>query len=362
MRTVYVADCHIGNPGRLGGEVVAGFNERGRQVLQALEAALIPGDFEHAVVAGDLFDTSAPTPQLMAAVMQLFQQVTDKGKRTIYVMRGNHDMVSDAPGDDALGPLEHLPDVFVVREPMRFTGEHARLYVPFRTGRAAEWLPKAIAASGAAPKPHQKTFSLVLHLGIRDAKTAPWLREAHDAIDVETLEHLAEHYGFTHVFAGNWHEPKQWKREGLIITQIGCTAPTGWDNPGLDYGTRVIHDTEKARPFHERVVGPRFLKTVEDVTAALQQGCKAYIDITTTSEEERTAAEAVMKAHPELKGQISEDAAEAMAQLRTATGLARSATTVEEAIAKYVQEMPLPEGVDRPRVLAAVKRLMVEAS
>jgi hypothetical protein len=358
VKIAWIADVHVGNHRLLGGQLEAGLNYRCQLVVGALRAACAVAVQEkcaYLVICGDLFDTARPEPQVLAAVQVVLAWASSQGIEVV-ILKGNHDIVTDAVGDHALGPL--APVARIVEGPVRLLLDSVDLWaVPFQPGVASEWLPSVLAGmqgdSGAGSPPASSPRILALHLGLQDGETPPWLVNAHDSIPVDQLDGLLEKHGIRWAFAGNWHNPEQWEFDTRQVTQIGCLAPTGWDNPGLGFGRMAILDTKSPKmPRLVEVPGPRFVSSAEEAQRA-PKGCQVFVRLKGGTPE---AAEAAVKAgaqHVEVRA----DDGEAQAALRTAAALARSADNVEEAIANYVATMPIAPEL-RPDVLAKVKRLM----
>jgi len=263
--------------------MVSGLNQRARSIVYSLKAsvstALAKGGagVDLFCVAGDLFDTDHPSPALIDAVQGAFccsDPITGKveGGR-ILVVNGNHDMTSEASGGHtAILPLRWQHDVKV------FTGtctlnrgkEGGLVIVPHRVGPAKDWLENEInrhmafgfagmagpALANEVPMPK----ILVVHLGLEDENTPPWLRGADDSIHVDQLADICVRHSIGSVVAGNWHTAKTFERRGVVMRQIGALVPTGFDNPGMDgYGRVVIWEDGKfLDDLH--VPGDRFLK------------------------------------------------------------------------------------------------------
>ena len=98
-----VADIHLACHRQLGGITAAGLNTRAREILAVLQhtGQLVRAEQASLVIAGDLFDTPHPTPQLMAGALDALSGLD------VTCLVGNHDQVSAAPGDHALGPLRY---------------------------------------------------------------------------------------------------------------------------------------------------------------------------------------------------------------------------------------------------------------
>lgn len=348
-RLAFCADVHLGNHRRFGGAVRSSLNVRCRQALDVLSAAVAvaeEGECDALYILGDLFDRSDPLPQLITETIRALQTGTMK----IVVLLGNHEQVSTDVEDHALMPLAFGGDnVDVVGGyPVAHGYGSGRsairvLAVPFQPGDARKWLPGVLKERlGSGDKKYKHTL-LGLHLGVADDRTPSYLRGAHDAIEVEALAELAKEYGISHVFAGNWHDRKQWQlawpdsakpklNHTLRILQLGALVPTGFDNPGLDgYGTVAVWDS--AAPDKPKLVelpGPRFLKTDPEETLVVEPDIQLYTEAIVDTEAVKVAA-------------------------RSAAQAARSADTLTDALAKFVERMPLDEGVDRKTVLAKAK-------
>lgn len=364
-KIAFCADIHVGNHKngiKHGGEITAGLNVRCQQVLTVLKGAKDKAnelEVDAFVVAGDLFDTARPLPQMIRAVQEILEDIP------AVLLIGNHDRVSDANGDHALGPLLPVAEVVEHATVIRI-GDVDLGCMPYKPGNAREWFDdETMILRSQYSKEEGRVRLLTLHLGIEDDDTEHFLKGAHDAIDRTVVEEAMEHMGLTYVFAGNWHDHRHWYvDDGLKgICQCGTLAPTGWDNSGDDgYGLLCVFDTEK-RPlvsFHE-IPGPRFL-TVNGARAAdslLEPATKkgnavhvrweANIDEMQEAQEEIdewVAAGIVVAGNVDPFDDKSEEAA------RTAAKVARKAETLGEALAKFVEEMPLEEGIDRAEVLS----------
>jgi hypothetical protein len=376
-----VADVHLGNHKRHGGPVVASLNKRCRETLDVMWAALDHATEAKAdafVVLGDMLDTTNPPPQLIAELERMFSAVDFN----VILLLGNHEQVSDMQGDHALAPLAYTDGghVRVIETPTIVPVGNAELWcVPFKPGAAKDWLPGVVKAmsvesgtagrSGAKRSPHRL---LALHLGIRDGDTKFYLRDAHDAIDAEHLVDMLEPTTVSHVLAGNWHDRKRWRfawpQEGkanrtLDITQLGALVPTGWDNPGLKgYGTVATWKPDKVTL--TELPGPRFVKLTGDSLVKLPKASSLYLSL--EASEGAAADLREQLADKQEKGKLTafevtvsnEGAKEAA---REAGNAARSAETLDEAVAGFVERMPLDAELDRAEVLAKSKEYLNRA-
>ncbi len=372
MRLAAISDVHVGNHRRFGGPVVAGMNTRCKQIVNALRLACSTAREERCealLICGDLFDGVRPEPQVITAVIDALKQ----GPREVYVIKGNHDSVSDQVGDHALGPLDRHSRlgsvVSVFDKPTRVQGVDAPiLLVPFQAGPASGWLPAALDATVKGLDQDEDRAVVALHLGVSDENTAQFLRGVPDSISQDELATLMHQRRIRAAFCGNWHDYGHWAAREDIF-QVGALCPTGFDNPGPEYGRMVIWDTEAE--VHEElcVPGPRFLKLdvrtlpqsdIELVRALVKDGCSVYLSITTDLDR-FPAAEALLTTALEfgaVDGEIALDSGGAEIAARDAAQAARSAGSLEESLAGFVREMQLPEGVSREEVLGLSKRYL----
>lgn len=376
----FLADCHIGNPRTHGGPISIGMNDRCRMGLRALKDAMKVADACHTVVvAGDLLDTDYPPPQVLRAV----QEIIELPDTNVMVLLGNHEQHSIDPGDHSLGPLEghgmvyDLPQAVPVGDPI----SALVLMVPSQPGPAKQYVPAMLAQIEAQiQKAHGQKWSglrriLCLHVGIADDDTAPFLQGAHDSIRVEHLEELCAQFGIGAVMCGNWHTHECWETErGIDIVQIGALVPTGWNNPGLEgYGRVVLFDESKMKVSQiVEVGGPRFLtaQSIEQAEALANKAVlNSHLDLDlflqlTVEREQMPAALAWKQAHAaEFKAiDVLPDANEAKVAARSSAQAARSAGTLDEAVAAFVGKMQLAEGVDRRGVLNRTRGYIQEGA
>jgi len=362
----FVGDVHLGNHRTLGGSVVAGVNQRAQQTLNVIRAAKAHAcrheEETNLFVLGDLFDTSNPTPQLVTAAMEALWPKSHP--LSVHLLAGNHDLVSDEDGDHALGPFVFVPRMDVYEAPCArdFGADEATvLLVPYRSGHAKEWLPGALVELLKGYPSHGRRL-LLLHLGIHDAAmraALPWTKDAADAVSIEQLQDLCAAHGIESVVAGNWHARKRWRTSSLDVLQVGALVPTGWDNPGLRglYGTVASFGPGGLSVYE--LPGPRFVTVTEagalnNILDEADEQDLLYVRWKTapSNVEGVTAHLRELREGGIIAGftvQIEQEALRAQAQ--AASQRARSAETLQEALAHYVAGVALEEGIDRAEVL-----------
>ena len=353
----FTADVHVGNPSAFGGSVVAGVNERGRQVLQSLDRAVKETQdrgMDALVICGDLFDTANPSPQLISEV----QCILSDAPKVICLM-GNHDMVSDTPGDNALGPLIPLPNVMTVETPEIVTiGDVSLLCVPFQVGDCREWFPKVVESLATLPMPEGTRKVMAFHLGVIDKSTPAFLAKAHDAIELEVVQGLMGAHGIEYAFCGNWHAPQKWGR----LVQCGALCPTGWDNEGSNYGKMALLDTDTKFLASAYISGPRFLvadsakKADALLDSARMAGDKVYLSLKGAAAEDTELIARLREAGVPTRVVLGSDGAKEAT--RAAARSVRGAATLEDALARYIAAMPVPDSVDREQVLALSRKYL----
>lgn len=356
-RLGFIADVHVGNHSFGGGAVEGGMNARCRAIIDALrQVAQVCQQqrLDALVIAGDLFDTSSPLPQHIAAVQAALADVP-----RVIVLRGNHDMVSATTGDHALGPLNFSDNVTVVEAPETLRiGEADLVCVPFQTGDARGWfeeaVPAAIETARAAAAPYQRV--LAFHLGIVDDTTPGYLSGAHDAVPLGTIREQMKQHGIIAAYGGNWHAAKAWGK----VVQISALVPTGFDNPGWDYGLLRTYDTATGMAGQIHITGPRFMAAHTEAEVerarveAERRGCQLYLSLKgelATSEK----LETVRGLDGVTAARAVADTGEVREATRAAAVAVREADTLTAALAAYVKAMPLADGLDREKVLAMAK-------
>jgi exonuclease SbcD len=107
---LHTSDWHVGKSIR-----GASRADEHRMVLDEIAGLVGSEDVDVVVVAGDLFDTAAPTPESEEIVYRALLDLSRTGA-SVVVIAGNHD---NARGLRAVAPLLELGNVHVVAEPRR---------------------------------------------------------------------------------------------------------------------------------------------------------------------------------------------------------------------------------------------------
>jgi len=374
VRIAFCADVHLANHRICGGKYEAGLNDRCRLILDVLEEAVTSAyqmDCDALIIAGDLFDTTRPSPQIIAATGQV---LTKHPSLAIDIIVGNHDRNSDHPQDHALGPLGFAQNVRIWSQPaLNVIEDGAVILMPFQAGPAKDWLPVEIEKIIGGGNVKQPTV-LVTHLGLHDQAVRDanfWAEEANDAIDVCVLDQIMLKHGIQFAMSGNWHGFAGWKFQGTFdrcIYQIGALVPTGWDNPGLvgEYGSLLVLDTgSTASPAdacrRNELGGPRFVNVSSDaelekvLREAESSGMELALFVRWNVEPEQVIYATHRLAELKSAGlirdfdvRLSKDAIRGKAQ--QAAQAAKSSETLAGALAEFVKAMPLEPGIDRQRV------------
>jgi DNA repair exonuclease SbcCD nuclease subunit len=364
-RLAILADAHLANHRRWGGPLDRGINRRCALVLSAIDEAVRIAKVRGCtgiVSAGDLFDGTRPTPQVIAAMQRA---IVASGLPWL-LLRGNHEMSSEWQRDTALEALAPVADV-VDQTSVRMLAGVRVLCVPYHHGDAASWVAAAFARDAGAAD------LAVIHAGIKDAETPPHLLGAQDAIELERLAAGMLAAGVPHVAAGNWHPRRQWRWEdgsqNAEVCQVGTLCPSRFGEEGPAYGWMAIYDRARGQVFDPvRVPGPRFLsaRSREELLAELAQlepGDVAYARLVVApdkKDEARTALREVQLTDARVLGfEVALELGAGVERARAAARSTRSPETLNEALARCVRELTnVPEGVDRERILAEARRFL----
>lgn len=362
-RIALVADVHLANHRKFPGQTVSGLNQRAREALSVLANSVQLALAEKCaayVVLGDLLDVDRPEPQLIAAAQDIFAHARDSGM-PVYLMLGNHEQQSASEGDHALGPFRPVATVIEQPTVVDIAGVSLGL-IPFRTGAASAWLEKAVRDLFTDVPPFGGGRVLGVHLGIADDDTPAFLKSAHDAIHVTKLMDAAREVNVTQVFAGNWHNRARWMGTAPDpnVFQVGALVPTGWDNPGLrGYGGVALYDSADESVRIDTLPGPRYVKADSlDELEKLANLPTKHTSLYVASKLPRADILAGLSVLDELKtsgkvvaGGILPDDEEAREASRAAARAAATSTSLDEALANYIEKMDPGEGVARAEVL-----------
>jgi calcineurin-like phosphoesterase family protein len=358
----FVADVHLGNFRQFGGETAAdGLNVRGRLTLETLARALALAKKRNCstfVVGGDLFEHRRPEPAIIAgAAHELvgywhedpFQRPLD-----VWVIPGNHDTIDGSAigGNTACATVQ---EVCTVRHgwvdlPLLAGSEGVNLrLIPFNGGKKpmAQFVDEVMTNFKAVGQ----LRAVATHVGVVDDDTPPWLREAQDAMHKDKLFDAMDREDVAVAFVGNYHQHREWERNGRRIVQVGVLNPRGFGDAGLDdVGGIALWDGDKVT--WEQVPGPRFVKIAkEQPYPESPAGCSVFArfeDIGVPPPDRGYAGFEVVPPEPEAR------AGEALP--------VKLVESAEEALQDWVARAPLPESVGKAEVADLLKDLWRKAA
>lgn len=382
MKIAAIADVHLANHKKWGGELYSGINYRAKLILTAMQEALIAGSgvsfsADMTVICGDIFDHTKPTPQLMAEAMKTLSMRGTASK--LIAMVGNHDQVSVMPDDHALGPFNHIVGGDVISQPTTLGNKDtALIFIPFVTTDLAldqylyNWLDEYVQdAEGSL----RKNRILFLHAGISDDATPFFLKGAHDSIRADRLFDLMEQFEIEVVVAGNWHNHQIWQSGTKRIVQCGALVPTGFDNPSNDptslssYGRVICIDTKLAKGnwVASRLInGPRFVTTdweslIADDTVlhyGEKLGHKMFLHVTAQLPHMAAAksyCEELLQTYVIEGYELFPDKSTISEAAHKAARLMNYSTTIDEALVDYVKHIELPKEIKRKALVRKLK-------
>lgn len=396
---VCIADVHIGNHNVLGGTTVNGINDRCDLILNAMNnlahrfSAHPRGERDgHPTlcIAGDLFDTDKPSPAILAHTMGVIDHLCGAFGGEVHIIPGNHDRTSE--NESALAPLHFLvprgsdrgPRLGV--SPIAIQGD--TIYLSFQS-RVSPIQHVRDALQQHADDNHVRR--IVMHYGIIDDVTPPWLRNASDALHVDDLTAELKRYPHPlNAFAGNWHDQKSWAykhpRGKRGVYQCGAFVSTGFDNEGSKTGCawvehedgsvyslqcnaidfETVHDVSELlailmKVTHEADDWPpgvhrKFLRVLLDPAKAGEERGAAMAMLGLYDDRNRATKDISLAYHVRIdfrlrdRDGVSQEQAQAVARA--------SVSGVGEALSAYVDQMQLPPGVERSVVLAEARRLV----
>lgn len=365
MKLLVTADHHIGNHGRFGGAQRGGLNTRARLTLAVTRAAhglaRELGANLH-LVCGDLFDTSRPTPAMLAHTQRIFAS----GVPSI-VLLGNHDYHSGEADDHAISPLV-LPSVTLVTEPCIIDLDGAELWVvPYSVvdgkGPAERLEETLLHLSTGRSYRSERPRLLALHMGIGDDATPEFLQLTSGWVPEDDLQVAASNYHIKFIVAGDWHEPRLWLprlrgrdavRADATVVQCGTICPTGFRDHGFDVGYAWLLDTDSGEVTKHQVPGPRFvsLSTIDDLQ--LDDGAgQVFVEVTTTVDRvpaERAQIKQLVDSKSIYGGNVRVDRREIEQGTQRAAARARDRSEILVAARDYVAALPLEPGAARADV------------
>lgn len=344
-RIAIVADLHASNFRWRGGLPVAGINARCALILKALSNAIdiaLAAYVDAFVIAGDVFDNVRPEPQIISCVQKLLEGVPSRA----FLLVGNHDQVSAAPGDHALGPLA---PVATIADTLRaeVVGDAELILCPYGTD----------FADLASLPVRRKRRLIVAHTGISDSNTPAYLAGSKNVISTDVAFGLCRIAKASALVSGDWHSRKLWTSRELSVMQIGSLCPVGFQNPGFDgYGTVAIWNSETGQIRFDAIPGPRFIiaKDTEDVELAISRAETESYALFVSYRLKPGEREPEILKNARITGYeaVADESEVERAEEEAGEEARAERHDVGAALAAFVESMPVPADVGRPDVLA----------
>ena len=257
--TAIISDIHLHNFRAFGGKSCAGINGRAQLVLDTLQDAFHVAELSEVTdmfILGDLFETTRPEPQLIAAVGQVFTTTN----MMIHILVGNHEQCSTQQGDHALGPLELLRNVDVIDTPRRvWPSCLPTLALPFTPEEPLDALRTLFSNTSW---PDQATpRMLLMHEGIRTKDTPAFIP---GGIGFSALQDLCEENEIKYALSGHWHEHMCQHmltgKDETMICQVGALCPRSFQDSADPqfYGKLAMLGDGAVSTV--TIPGPRFIK------------------------------------------------------------------------------------------------------
>jgi len=378
MSIKIIADIHIGNHRKFGGETSCGLNRRCRETLGVLEKAVESLEHHDRLhIAGDLLDSARPDPRIIYATREILKK--HKNIKYSRILVGNHEQSSTEDFDHSLALLDDHNDY----SPCVVSQAHT--IGTAAAGASIAFYPFAPStAPGDMLRGHGKHHATIAiaHFGIEDSETAPYLRSS-GTIRFDALHDVAQECGLAAIVCGDWHAHKLWRFDDCEIVQVGALVPTGFNNPStieeLDpendpYGSIIGYQERKPtgrRITREVIPGPRFVKTrssadvVRAYEAAQEFGHTLYLQVESSDFD---------KMGPFLESKLGKsgergcyyamvgDRKSDRKKTHGAAKAAKSASTITGALMEYVKNLPLPPGIDASKVYQIASQCVQEAA
>lgn len=383
MKILHTADWHVGKV--LRGRARA---DEHRAVLKELVELARAEDVDAVIVAGDVFDTSAPTPPSQALVMQTLLALREGGRQVV-VLAGNHDdprlldvwrPVLGALGVHVVGRFRRPDDGGVLSWTTR-AGEDVRLAVmPFLSHR---FVVRAVEALTDTPDQHNRSYA-ARFAQLAAALTAGFggdtvnLVAAHGTLPGGKLgggEREAQTI-FSYYFEATAFPPTvQYAALGHLHRRQQMPGPCPiWYSGApiaVDFGEEhnspgaLLVTVEPGRPAQVREVtlaSPRPLRTVngslEELEAQAESLQDAWLRVVVAEKPRAGLADRVRQILPNALTVDVDERFRPTAARREGGGAARAARTPRELFRNYLAQT----GRDDPRVIALFDRLHDEVT
>ena len=308
-----VSDLHFGNHKLLGGEEVAGVNRRCAAIAMATREAVriaqtADDGLDGFIVAGDVFDSSSPSPEVIGTVSDSFNQLTHPA----LLLVGNHDRSSDQYGHHALAAFNNNRYVTAISgiTVTRPAGAVHMVLVPFVEG------PESVIEEFLESQGSESPKVLIFHAGIVVGGGPAWTKEARNTIRVEKLRQWADDFHVIAALGGDWHTHNMVNDRctgtAPIVCQIGSLVQADFGDDPFKVGKLVIVELTfvdgeyySASAKTINVPGPRFLTVRLDELKRMARGtwpkipciasCQIYLRVEVRGDEEAREAARVLE-------------------------------------------------------------------
>ena len=196
FRFLHSADLHLGKPyGSMPADLRGRLQEARHTVLERLAARAREGGAATILIAGDLFDTGTPSPQVLRQALAAMAGCQDM---RWFVLPGNHDsLASDALWESARKVVPQNVELITKSEPLELAPGVVLLPAPCTTRRPGrdltEWMTGAASPDGA------------IRIGLAHGPVQSFSEDG-AASDVIAPDRAAR-AGLGYLALGDWHGP-----------------------------------------------------------------------------------------------------------------------------------------------------------
>lgn len=364
----FVADVHVSNGASFGGLTLAydadGSNARLHGACAALRVAA-SHNVQAVFVLGDLFDSATPSPAELKHVARTLFELRNEMRVDVVLLRGNHDGPQQRSALEVFAECG-LATVIDATTLCMFTCGASLLAVPFvrpapDAAMHSVWRTE-VERAHIDMKPRGEADALAMiaaHVGLIMPNESVAYGDSSGVKVADIASLLGVRFkSLRGVLCGDWHTHSVSVLCGIEFARVGALVPTGFNNVGGDtaYGSVIKYadtgrDTAQFRAVFKRTIvsGPRFFNadTANEVDLiADSYGKRANIAART----DEAFARAQERDVPVKRAVRATNA--------PVVSVRASIDTLAGAVRKFIDAMPLPDGVSRDDVRAAVRDAM----